>query len=147
MNFHWFVIIAELWRPEIARGWKKSICLRFGENDTLRQNFPNFVPQGFIATPIDVLCSNFVKFGQRKICIKVVGYLPDKKFAMALYALATAPNAPKIRQGQPQTMYSDCSCRFHPNRFTFDFSERVNTVRARSRVNPIFGWSLACPNN
>jgi len=37
----------------------------------------------FIATPIDVLCSNFVKFGRRKIG-KVVRYLHDKKFRLAL---------------------------------------------------------------
>jgi len=41
-------------------------------------------------------------------------------------------------------MYSEC-CRLHPHRFTFGvvISERVNTVRARWKVNPIFGWSLA----
>jgi len=38
----------------------------------------------FIATPIDVLCSNFVKFGRRKIG-EIVRCLPDKKqFRLAL---------------------------------------------------------------
>jgi len=37
----------------------------------------------FIATPIDMLCSNFVKFGRREIG-KVVRNLPDKnKFRLA----------------------------------------------------------------
>ena len=140
MNFHWFVIIAELWRPEIARGWKKSICLRFGENDTLRQNFPNFVPQGFIATPIDVLCSNYVKFGRRKIGKSCVIYLTKKQnFA----CLSSSRFCADLRGPAPR-MYSERS-RFHPNRFTFScvIAERVNTIRELSKVNPIFGWSLA----
>jgi len=48
------------------------------KNDPLRGNFQNSVQKGFIATPIDVLCQNFVKFGRREIG-KVVHYLPDKK--------------------------------------------------------------------
>ena len=59
---------------------KNSIFCVFWKNDPLRENFQNSVPKGFIATPIDMLCSNFVKFGQREIA-KVVRYLPDKKFA------------------------------------------------------------------
>jgi len=31
----------------------------------------------FIAKPIDVLCSNFVKFGRREI-VEIVRYLPEK---------------------------------------------------------------------
>jgi len=31
-----------------------------------RDIFQNSVPKGFMATPIDVLCSTFVKFGWRK---------------------------------------------------------------------------------
>ena len=43
-------------------------------------------------------------------------------------------------QGQPLTMYSDCSS-FHPNWFTFGgvIAECMNTAK----VNPIFGWSLS----
>jgi len=37
-----------------------------------------FSKLAFIATPIDVLCSNFVKFGGREIG-KVVRYLANKK--------------------------------------------------------------------
>jgi len=41
--------------------------------------------------------------------------------------------------GQRQAMHSEC-CRVHPNRFTFGgaTAEHVNTLRARSKVNPIF---------
>ena len=63
----------------------------------------------------------------------------------------------KICQGQPPTMYSECS-RFHPNRFTFTrvIAECMNTAKSCPKVNPIFGGSLAscqitrddgmCPN-
>jgi len=50
----------------------------------------------------------------------------------------------KICQGHLQTMYSGCS-RFHPDRLTFGgvMSERVNTVRARSKVDPTFGCTYS----
>jgi len=59
-------------------------------------------------------------------------------------AVATARIANKICQGQPPTIYSECS-RFHPNRFTLSgvVAERVNTAKTRHKLNPIFGWSLA----
>jgi len=59
---------------------KKLIFLRFFlENRPLTEKiFKNSVPKIFIATPIDVLFSNFVKFGSQEIG-KVVRYLPDKK--------------------------------------------------------------------
>ena len=80
MNFRRFVnvITAELWRPEVTRRWKKSIFCVFLENDRLRKIFQNSVPKGFIASSIDVLCSNFVKFRRREIG-KIVRCLPDKK--------------------------------------------------------------------
>jgi len=56
----------------------------------LRENFQNYVPTVFIATSIDVLCSNFVKIGRREIC-EIVGCLPAKKtkfrFALLLSLL------------------------------------------------------------
>jgi len=128
--------------------WKtNSFFAFFWKNDPLWGNFQYSVPKGFIATPIDVLCSNLVKFGKREIG-KIVRCLPDKNKISPCYpALATARIVPKICQGRPfwpQTMYPECS-RFHPSLLTFGgvISERVNTVRARSKVNPIFGWSPA----
>jgi len=64
-----------------------------------------------------------VKFGRPEIG-KVVRYLDDeKKFR---FALASVWIAPKICQGQLQTMYPECS-RFHSNWFTFGrvISKRV----------------------
>jgi len=42
---------------------KFQIFELLSKNDPLWGNFHNFVPKGFIATLIDVLCSNFMKFG------------------------------------------------------------------------------------
>jgi len=53
------------------------ICV-FWKNDSLRENFQRSVPKEFMGTPIDILCSNFVKFGRPEIG-KVVRCLPDKK--------------------------------------------------------------------
>ena len=81
-----------------------------------------------------------------KLCVI---YLTKKKNKISPHspALDSAWIEPKICQGQPYTMYYEwieCS-RFHPNRFTFGrvISECVNTIRARSKVNAVFGWSLA----
>jgi len=92
MNFRRSIIIAELWQPEVARHGK---VLNFAF-------FRKTTPYG-IASPIDVLCSNFVKFGRREIGT-VVRYLPDKnKISPRSPALASAQIAPKICQGQPLT--------------------------------------------
>ena len=123
---------------------KNQFFCVFLENDTLPENFQNSVPKGFIATLIDVLCSNFVKFDRRETG-KIVRCLPEKKkTSPGSPALATARIEPKICRGHSPTMSSECS-RFHPNRLTFGgvISERVNTIRARSKVNPIFDWSLS----
>jgi len=60
-----------------------------------------------------------------------VAYLTNK-ISLGSVAFAAARIAPKICQGQPQILYSDCS-RFHQNWCTFGgvISERVNTARAR----------------
>ena len=90
---------------------------------------------------LTLLCSNFVKFGG-----EIMRYLPDQKSKIlrAFQTVADAQIAPKICQGQPPTMYSECS-RFHPNWFTFGgvIAECVNTVKLPRKVNPIFGRSLA----
>jgi len=127
----------------------EKIFSSFLKNDTLRENLQNFVPKGFIATPIDVLCSNFVKFSRQEIG-EIMRCVPDKNLPCSP-ALASVRIAPKICQSQPQTMYSESS-RFHPNRFTFGgvIPERDNIVRSRSKVNPISNIRLKPsfePNN
>jgi len=135
-------------RCGVMAAWSRKTLKNFNffcvflEKRPLTANFQNSVLKGFIATSIDVLCSNFVKFGRRKIG-KIMRCLPDKKFAWLSSSRYCADRAQNLPEPAPR-MYSECS-RFHPNRFTFGrvMPERVNTVRARSKVNPIFGWSLA----
>jgi len=65
-----------VWSQDVE---KYFIFLRFFlEKRPLTENFQNSHLKGFIASPIDVLCSNVVKFGRREID-KVVSYLPDKE--------------------------------------------------------------------
>jgi len=56
--------------------------------------FKNFVPKVFIASPIDVLRSNFVKSGGREVG-KVVRYLPDKNNKISPYSPDLAQNLPR----------------------------------------------------
>jgi len=79
MNIRRSVIITELWRPEVGRRWLFvwKFC-GFLKKRPLGGNFPNSVTKVFTASPVDVSCSNFVKFGRREIG-KVVRYLPDKE--------------------------------------------------------------------
>jgi len=56
----------------------------FWKNDPLRENFKNSVTKVLIASPIDMLCTNFVKFGRRKIGLR---YLPDKKIRRKVFPI------------------------------------------------------------
>jgi len=100
-------------------------------------NCQNSIPKVFIATPIHGLCVNFVKIG------KVVRYLPHKNTPRCL-ALPSSRIAPKICQGQRQTMFSErsqISCK--STHFGRSYSRtRVNTVKTHRKVFAIFGsWS------
>ena len=113
-------------------------CL-FGKNDLLRGNFQNFVPKGFTASRLHVLCANFVKSGRPEVG-EIARCLPDNKNSARSLALASALIAPKMCHGQRQTMYSECP-KFRPNRFTSGgvIAKRVNTVQTRHKVFPILG--------
>jgi len=63
---------------------------------------------------------------------KIVRCLHYKKFA-GFPAINTARIAPKICQGQPPTMYSECS-KFHPNRFTFGGAVAERMITAKRAV-------------
>jgi len=71
-------------------------------------------------------------------------FIWPKNFLPCYPAFATVQIAPKIYQGQPPTMYSECF-RFHPNWITSGgvIAKHVNTAKMRCKVNPMFGWSLA----
>jgi len=139
MNCRRSIIIADLWRSEVARRWKKSISRFFGKGPFTGQ-FSKFCSIEFIASPIDVFCSNFVKFGRRKIG-KVVRCLPDKKFAWlssSRYCADRAQNLPGPAADNVLRVLQ-ISC------------ESVHCRRSYTRTSehhqngpfPIFGWSLA----
>ena len=93
-----------------------------------------------MATPIDVVVLEYRKnLSDGKSEKSCVIYLTKKiRLPLKSQTVATVRIAPKICQGQPQTMYSQCS-RFHPNRFTFGgvIAERVNTVFLPRRLFPL----------
>jgi len=66
--------------------------------------------------------------------------LPDKKNFRKVSTLASAWIAPKICQGQLQTIYSEFP-KFHPNPFTSGgvIAECVNIIETRHKVFPILG--------
>jgi len=137
VNLRRSIIIAESWRP---RKTLKIFFLRFfWKNDLLRENFQNSVPKEFIATPIDALCLNLVKFGrwQKR---KVVRYLPDKKkqnfvWLSSRYCADRAQNLPRPVFENVLSGLDFIQIWVIP--------ERVNTFKTRGKVNPIFGWSVA----
>jgi len=93
--------------------------LIFWTRSTLYSKIFNILfPNVFIATLIDVLCSNFVKFGRREIG-KIVCCLLDKKRNFAWYSRSRycADRAQNLPEPLP-TIGSKC-CRFDPNWFTF----------------------------
>ena len=83
-----------------------------------------------------------MKFSRPKIG-EVVRYLLDKKQNSPRF-IASVRIAPKIRQGQRRTMFSDCP-KVHPNRLTSGgvIAERVNIVEIRDKVNPVLGEATA----
>jgi len=77
MNFCGSLIIAELCSLK-SQDIEKILKFFSFLNDLLQDNFQNSVLKGFIASLIDILCSNFVKFGRWEIS-EIVGCLPDKE--------------------------------------------------------------------
>jgi len=71
----------------------------FLENDPLLETFQHSILKGFIATQIDVLGSNVVKFGKWEMG-KVVRYLPDKQNSPRSADLAAERIVHKIRPRQ-----------------------------------------------
>jgi len=144
MTFRWSVIIAELWRPEVARRWKNRFWV-FLKTTHFEKIFK-------IATPIEVLCSNFVKFGRREIG-EMVSCLYDKqtKIRLAPQISLLCGSRPKCARASPNVLIvlqiSSKSVHF---RRSYVWT-REHRQSARSKVNPIFGWSLASsrikPNN
>ena len=145
MSFRRSVIIAEFWRPELARigTFWRNLCV-FWKNDPLCKNFQNSVWKVYIATPIDIV-----------VC-KIREHCPTgnrwnrallrwpKKISAPSQTVATARIAPKVSRGQPPTSGSQCS-KFHPIRFTFGgvIAGRVKAVKTRLKVFPILCQAIA----
>jgi len=85
------------------------------------------------------LVCKFVKLLADRKSVKCVIYL-TKNFGSLSPALASARIAPKICQGQLQTIYSEFP-KFHPNPFTSGgvIAGPVNVVETRHKAFPILG--------
>ena len=80
-----------------------------------------------ISTPIDVLCSNFVKFGRREI-----------NFARLSSSRYCADRAQNLPQPAAENVLSSG---FHPNTFGGAIAERVNTMKPSKRAVKCFQYS------
>jgi len=108
-------IIAELWRSEVARRWKKNQFFRFLFGKTGK--FQNSVPKGFIATDRRVVFK-FSKTWPTGIG-KVVGYLLKKNFAWLSSSRYCAYRAQNLPGAAPNNALIVVQNGFHRNRLTF----------------------------
>jgi len=135
VNFRRSVIIAELWRPKVARPWNFvsnffSFC--FGKKRSLMVKFSKFCSESFHSLADRRCC---VEMSWNFFRREIMRYLSDQKNLAPFQTVATAQIAPKICQGQPPTFRSLCS-RFHLNRFIFGgvIAERMKAVRSSKSV-------------
>jgi len=143
MNFRRSIFTAELWRSEVARRLKVSFFAFFLEKRSLTGNFQNSVSKGVIMTSIDVLSSNFAKYGRLEIG-KIVCCLHDKKpnfawLSSSRYCADQAQNLPQPAPDNVLRILQISSKSVHFRRSYRVISERVNTIRSLLKVNPIFG--------
>jgi len=145
-EFPRFVFISQISPPELGSRWRFSRkSWPFGKKDPYGQIFINVFRKDS-SRHIHVLCANFVKFGRPEVG-EIARCLPDKKNSARFLALASARIAPKICQGQLQTIFSECP-KFHPNPFTSSgvMVGCVNIVETRHKVFPILG-EASTPSN
>ena len=100
INFHLSIIIFESYGGRNLQKVAISFLTLFDEKRPLTGKFSKSVPKWFIATPIDVLNSNFVKFGRREMG-KIV---PNKKtkFCSALQVVLLLWSSPKSARAYPR---------------------------------------------
>ena len=110
--------------------WKKT-----PEGQIFKKKFRKDSPRHGITYCVQISW-NLADWKSAKSCVV---YLTKNKTSARSPALASARIAPKIGQGQLQTIYSEFP-KFHPNLFT---SERVNIVE---KVFPILG-EASSPSN
>ena len=140
------IIIAEFWRPEVARirTFSRHFCV-FLEKRPLMIKFSKFGSES-LHRDTDRRChvQNSRKLSNEKSVKSCVVYLTQKK--TKFQTVATARISPKLCHGQSPTFGWQLS-KFHPNRFTFGgvqiIAGRVKAVKMHLKVLPILGEVIA----
>jgi len=105
MNLRRSIIIAELWRPEVARRWKKIIfCVFFWKNDLLRQKFFKILFRKY-SSPHRSTCSIQISWNlaDGKSVKSCVMYLTKKtKFRVALQLSLLYKSQSKSARASPR---------------------------------------------
>jgi len=117
----------------------RNLCV-YGKTNPYGK-FSKFCSESFHRDTDRRVVFNFLKIWKKENG-KILRCLFNKKqnkISPGSPAVAAARIGPKICQGQPPTMHSECS-RINPNRFTFGgvTAERVNTAKTRREVNLVF---------
>jgi len=104
-NFRRSVIIAELWRPEVARtgNFVSNFFVFFGKTTPYGKIFKIMFRKFSPPHRSTLSCLNVVKFVRREIDV-IVRYLPDQKkqnFGCLSNCIATARMAPETWQASP----------------------------------------------
>jgi len=119
VNFRLSVIVAELWRPEVAR----TILAFLEKNDPYGKIFKVLFRKFSPPHRSTLLCSNVVKFARQEIG-EIVRYLSDQKiFGCLSNCRYCADRAQNLPGPAPNNVLSAHS---HPNRFTFGGVSRTH---------------------
>ena len=141
-SFRRSVIIAEFWRPEVARfgTFSGNFCVFWEKRPLMNDEIFKILFGKFTSRHLStLLCAKFLKIVRPEIG-EIVRYSCDQKknkISAPSQTVATARIAPKVCHDQPPTFGSQTS-KFHPNRFTFGgvIAGRVKAVKMRLKVSP-----------
>jgi len=107
------------------------------------RKFSKFCSDRFIATPIDMLCSNFVKFRVQENG-EIVRFLPDKKQNFALWLSSSWYCADRVQNLPGPGLLKVLHISSKAVNFRRSYIESVNTIKTGPKVFPMFGRSIAC---
>jgi len=142
-DFPRFVIISEKSRLEVGNRWRWSRFFWKKEGKFSK----NYIERTHQLTEPRLVCKfrEIWLTGNRQS--RALFTWQKNKTSARSPALASAQIAPKICQGQLQTIYSEFP-KFHPNPFTSGgvIAERVNIVETRHKVFPILGEASLLSN-
>jgi len=130
----------------VMAAWSRKTLRKIKEifafnKQPLTEKFSKFCSESFQREPIDLLCSNFVKFGRREVG-EIVRCLPDKIFAWLTSCRYCADRTQNLPEPSPDNVLRVLQISSKSVHFRRSYSWRVNTTKTRRKVNPIFGWSL-----